>query len=192
MPLSVSFVLSDRDLRYFRRKMRETMAGAKSRSEASVLASTVELLEEIKGSEVPDFVSERISKLGIMVTMLEDVEWKLAGADRNNVLNAMAYFAESNDLIPDAIPGIGFLDDAIMVELVVQELSHEIDAFEDFCNFRKVQEKVRGSKEDDVTREAWLTGRRSQLQSRMRRRRRGNRTRRRGRGGRTVVPFRLW
>ncbi len=191
MPLSVSFVLSDHDLRYFRRKMRETMAGAKSRSEASVLASTVELLEEIKGSEVPDFVSERISKLGIMVTMLEDVEWKLGGSDRNNVLNAMAYFAEADDLIPDAIPGIGFLDDAIMVELVVQELHHEIEAYNDFCGFRKVQEKVHGTKEDEVTREEWLAGRRVQLQSRMRRRRRGKRTRGRGQTA-AKIPFRLW
>ena len=191
MPLNVSFVLSDHDLKYFRRKMRDAMAGAKRRSEAAVIASTLELLEEIKESEVPDFVSERISKLGIMVKMLEDREWKLAGVDRINVLNAMAYFAEADDLIPDAIPGIGFLDDAIMVELVVQELRHEIEAYDDFCNFRKVQEKVRGTKEDDVSREQWLAGRRSQLHGRMRRRRRGKRSRGRGRTT-SAAPFRLW
>ena len=31
---------------------------------------------------------------------------------------------------------MGFLDDAIMVELVVQELRPEIDAYEEFCRFR--------------------------------------------------------
>ena len=184
MPLSVSFVLSDRDLRYFRRKMREAMAGAKSRSEASVLASTVELLEEIKGSEVPDFVSERISKLGIMVTMLEDVEWKLGGSDRNNVLNAMAYFAEADDLIPDAIPGIGFLDDAIMVELVVQELKHEIKAYEDFCEFRKTRPSANSQEK--------LEARRVSLLARMRRRRRRDRQQPRPGPGSTRSPLRLW
>ena len=191
MPLNVSFVLSDRDLQYFRRKMREATAGAKNRTEADIVASTRELLEEIRGNEVPDFVSERIAKLAIMVEMLEDGEWKLAGADRKNVLNAMAYFAETDDLIHDTIPGIGFLDDAIMVELVVQELRHEIEAYGDFVNFRKVQEKVRGKKEDEVTREEWLAGRRTQLHGRMRRRRRGRRARARGHGG-DKVPFRLW
>jgi uncharacterized membrane protein YkvA (DUF1232 family) len=191
MPLNVSFVLSDRDLRYFRRKMREATSGAKSRDEASVIASTRDLLVEIRDSEVPDFVSERIAKLGVMVSMLEDKEWKLAGADRKNVLNAMAYFAEAEDLIPDAIPGIGFLDDAIMVELVVQELRHEIDAYGDFVKFREVQEKVHGAKEDALTREEWMAGRRTQLHSRMRRRRRGRRSRDRGHGG-DKVPFRLW
>jgi len=191
MPLSVSFVLSDRDLKYFRRKMREATSGKKNRSEAKVIASTRELLEEIQDAEVPDFVRERIAKLEIMVRMLEDAEWKLAGTDRGNVLNAMAYFAEADDLIPDTIPGIGFLDDAIMVELVVQELRHEIEAYNDFCGFRKVQEKVHGTKEDGVTREEWLAGRRSQLHSRMRRRRRGKRARGRVQS-KSSIPFRLW
>ena len=48
MPLNVSFVLSDRDLQYFRRKMREATAGAKNRTEADIVASTRELLEEIR------------------------------------------------------------------------------------------------------------------------------------------------
>jgi len=126
-----------------------------------------------------------------MVEMLEDSEWKLSGPDRSNVLNAMAYFAEADDLIPDSIPGIGFLDDAIMVELVVQELRHEIEAYNDFCNFRKAQEKSHGTKEDEITREEWLAGRRSQLHSRMRRRRRGKRAGGRVQG-RNSVPFRLW
>ena len=52
------------------------------------------------------------------------------------MLNALAYFAEPDDLIPDQIPGLGFLDDAIMVELVVRELRHEIEAYEDFRVFR--------------------------------------------------------
>jgi uncharacterized membrane protein YkvA (DUF1232 family) len=45
------------------------------------------------------------------------------------VLQALAYFAEPSDLVPDQIPGLGFLDDAIMVELVVQDLRPELDAY---------------------------------------------------------------
>jgi uncharacterized membrane protein YkvA (DUF1232 family) len=79
------------------------------------------------------------------------------------VLNALAYFTEPDDLIPDHIPGLGFLDDAIMVELVVRELEHEIEAYRDFCDFR---ESHTASGRDD-----WLTERREELQTRMRQRR---------------------
>ena len=191
MPLNITFELSDRDLRYFRRKMREATNEARGRGEAGILEATASLLEEIHEREVPDFVRERIAKLQEMVRMLEDREWKLSGSDRKHVLNAMAYFAEAEDLIPDSIPGIGFLDDAIMVELVVQELRHEIEAYQDFCQFRAIQEKVRGRKEDDVTREEWLKGRRSQLHGRMRRRRRSRRSGPKGPGG-GKIPFRLF
>jgi hypothetical protein len=49
---------------------------------------------------------------------------------------ALAYFADPQDMIPDNIPVLGYIDDAIMIELVVSELKHEIDAFEDFCRYR--------------------------------------------------------
>jgi uncharacterized membrane protein YkvA (DUF1232 family) len=99
------------------------------------------------------------------------------------LLNALAYFAEPEDLIPDHIPGLGFLDDAIMVELVVRELRHEIEAYEDFCAFRTREEKRLGGKQkgSGITRKEWLETRRNELISRMRRRRRRDRG---GRGGR--------
>ncbi|MFB3125280.1 MAG: YkvA family protein, partial [Woeseiaceae bacterium] len=84
-----------------------------------------------------------------------------------------AYFCEPEDLIPDHIPGLGFLDDAIMIELVVRELHHEIEAYRDFCDYRanRVPQPGIRNKTSDVSREQWLESRRKVLQSRMRRRR---------------------
>ena len=84
------------------------------------------------------------------------------------VLNALAYLAEPEDLIPDHIPGIGFLDDAIMIELVVRELRPEIDADEDVCRYRRELKEESGSRVV-VSRQEWLDARRDALQSRMRR-----------------------
>ena len=86
------------------------------------------------------------------------------------MLNALAYFAEPEDLIPDGVPGFGFLDDAIMIELVVRELKHEIDAYETFCDFRDRARADAGPKAA-VSRDDWLNDRRKELQSRMRQRR---------------------
>ena len=86
------------------------------------------LLEQVGESQVPQFIRERLERLTMMIRMLEDLEWRLPSAESARVLNALAYFAEPDDLIPDEIPGLGFLDDAIMIELVVRELRHEIEA----------------------------------------------------------------
>ena len=56
-----------------------------------------------------------------------------------------------------------------MIELVVRELRHEIEAFQDFCDYRE-RLSVKGEK-SSASREGWLNARRKELQARMRRRR---------------------
>jgi uncharacterized membrane protein YkvA (DUF1232 family) len=173
MGLRVSFELNDEDLKHFRLIMREARKTAARQAPEEIVASAEALLGQIRKSRVPRFIGERLEKLQIMIQMLKDHEWRLPNAESTRVLNALAYFTEPEDLIPDHIPGVGFLDDAIMVELVVRELKHEIEAYNDFCDFRSRQQPKPGIKRktSDMTRDHWLALRRDELQSRMRRRR---------------------
>ena len=176
MGLRVSFELDDDDLKHFRLIMREARKSAARLAPEDIVASAETLLGQIEESKVPLFIRERLGKLQIMIQMLKDHEWRLPGAESTRVLNALAYFTEPEDLIPDHIPGVGFLDDAIMVELVVRELKHEIDAYADFCDYRAKQHPKPGIKRKttDITRDNWLDQRRDELQSRMRRRKKRN------------------
>jgi uncharacterized membrane protein YkvA (DUF1232 family) len=169
MPITVSFELSDKDLKHFRDRIKEAKTLAAGDAEQITNAAR-RLLEQTRKAELPQFVRTRIEHLDQLAAMLEDKEWSLAGSDRQRVLNAMAYFAEVDDVIPDTIPGLGFLDDAIMVELVCQELRHEIEAYTDFCAYRTDLEKQRG-KDTKISRDEWLKRKRIQLHERMRRRR---------------------
>jgi uncharacterized membrane protein YkvA (DUF1232 family) len=171
--LRVTFELNDDDLRHFRLIMREARKAAASASPEDIVASAEELLKDIGRAGIPKFVRDRLENLEVMIRMLSDHEWALPEQDSARVLNALAYFCEPEDLIPDHIPGIGFLDDAIMIELVARELRHEIDAYRDFCDYRANRAPPPGirGKTADVTREQWLENRRQELQSRMRRRR---------------------
>ena len=63
------------------------------------------------------------------------------------------------------------LDDAIMIEMVNQELKHEIQAYRDFCVFRAAEANRLGNEAMELGRSDWLEERRKQLHSRMRRRR---------------------
>jgi uncharacterized membrane protein YkvA (DUF1232 family) len=174
--------LSDKDIRYFRSCLQTVKKGALSSDESVVLKAAADLMAQVAAAEAPEFVQERISQLGLLVQMLEDQRWRLTGSDRSRVLNVLAYFVDPDDLIPDRIPGLGYLDDAIMVELVLQELRHELEAYQKFCEF---QESERDPAE--------TAAKRLQLQARMSRNRREERDRRRRqRTSGTKPPVGLW
>ncbi|NND60773.1 MAG: DUF1232 domain-containing protein [Gammaproteobacteria bacterium] len=183
MTLKVTFELSNKDLRHFRAIMREARQAAKQTPDEEIISAAQGLLDEVAEVSVPDFVAQRLARLQRLIDMLHDEEWQIPARERTRVLNALAYFTEPDDLIPDHIPGLGFLDDAIMVELVARELRHEIEAYEDFCAFRDDLKKKRSAEATasaTLSREERLAKRRKALHERMRRR--STRRRRKGRG----------
>ncbi len=186
--MRVAFELHDDDLKHFRLIMLEARKSAARMSPEEIVAGARELLAKVGPKNVPQFVHERLRSLELLIDILVDHEWRLPEKDAGRVLNALAYFCEPEDLIPDHIPGLGLLDDAIMIELVVRELRHELEAYRDFCEFRASHKPNRGVKArtTDLTRDKWLESRRKELQSRMRRRRK----RAKDTGGRNP-PFRL-
>lgn len=173
MTLRISFELDDDDLKHFRLIMAEARKASVRMAPEDIVAGAEQLLSSVGAADqAPGFIVDRIRKLKLMIDMLSDTEWRLPHQDSTRVLNALAYFSEPEDLIPDHIPGLGFLDDAIMIELVVRELKHEIEAYQDFCDYRN---RTRSEHGDNATvnRQGWLSERRKALQSRMRRRRKG-------------------
>ena len=181
--MRVSFELRPSDIRYFRDRLKAASRGDSVRAEHRVIRSATKLVGDAVAAKPSDFVLDRILKLEQLIAMLRDDEWRLEGRDRMRILDALAYFVEPDDLIPDRVPGIGYLDDAIMIELVVRELAHEIEAYEDFCEFRR-----RPNAEDP----ARLETRREALQARMRRRRRHERSISRSTPRSSRAPLGLW
>ena len=170
MSLRISFELDDDDLQHFRLIMREVRNIVARKTPEAIIAAAADLMQEIGMDKAPGFIVERLQKLQMLMQMIADVDWRLPHEESKRVLNALAYFAEPDDLIPDQIPGLGFLDDAIMVELVVRELRHEIEAYEDFREFRDRQ-STSSANEGRRRQFARLAQRREELHSRMRRRR---------------------
>ncbi len=173
MTLRVTFDLDDDDLKHFRLIMSGARKAAAGVKPEDIVEAAEGLLTRVSAGTVPHFIENRLQSLRDMINMLRDHEWRLPNDDAKRVLNALAYFCEPEDLIPDHIPGVGFLDDAIMIELAVRELRHEIDAYRDFCEYREKTQSRRGvkAKTTDVSRDDWLAERRRQLQGRMHRRR---------------------
>jgi uncharacterized membrane protein YkvA (DUF1232 family) len=164
--------LSEHDLDHFRSAMRRAREATASLTAEEITSAALKLLADTRDIQVPEFVSLRMRKLDTMIGMVHDKAWGITDAERKEVLSALAYFCDPNDAIPDNIPVLGFLDDAIMIELVVEELKHELDAYEDFCQFRTTTAAESGTiAATGLSREDWLAKRQEELLDRMRSRR---------------------
>ena len=167
MPLEITFELSDKDLDHFRTVMQAARERAGDLDEQAIIDNARSLVSRIWEADTSDFIRERIHRMETLIGMAQDSGWGLSPDERRHLLNALAYFSEPEDLIPDNTPGLGYLDDAIMIEMVCRELRHEIQAYRDYCVYRAAS----ASRPAGENNSAWLEERRRQLQSRMRRRR---------------------
>lgn len=171
MPLAITFELSDRDLELFNEAIKAARDAAGNKDAEEVIAAAGKLLTDAGKTQLPDFIATRLDKLDALLAMLRDEGWVLGEEDRQRVLSALAYFADPTDIIPDNVPVLGYFDDAIAIELCVMELKHEIDSYDEFCEYRESESVHRGENAAEVGRADWLDARRQELQDRMHRRR---------------------
>ena len=171
MALRISLDLTDRDLRYFRDAVQRSRDAVKDADDDEIIDAIASVIEDIrKGGPLPDFIERRLPDLEALTDMLRDDEWRLPEPERETLLATFIYFGDPEDLIPDDIPGIGYLDDVIMIELLLRDMRHVRDAYRDFCAFRESLDRAHGRAADSGDRLGRLRKRRTELHKRMRRR----------------------
>jgi uncharacterized membrane protein YkvA (DUF1232 family) len=173
MPLTVTLEISDSELEHFRAVMSRARDRTDQRTPSEIGAAARAEVARLQSVPRSPFVARRIERVGRLVAMLEDPEWALPEPERQRVLDGLAYVAEADDLVPDNVPVLGLVDDAIMLELVLNELKHELDGYEDFDGYRRQQATHRDKpgRHRPVTRDDWLDAQRAALHARIRERR---------------------
>lgn len=170
MALAITIELGDADLQHFIDAMKKAQADARHLSPRQIADAASKLLGAGRDVALPDFIAERLHKLDEMIAMVNDEGFALPDEDKQRVLACLTYFANPQDIIPDDVPVLGFLDDAIMIELCVRELRYEIEAYEDFVDFRNREAAARGVDPASLRTERveWAEARRIEVIDRMR------------------------
>jgi uncharacterized membrane protein YkvA (DUF1232 family) len=94
-----------------------------------------------RAKRAPSFVLEAVQTLEDLLGVLDDKDYAAPAPVHRAVLAALAYFSDPKDVIPDDVPMVGFLDDAIMIRLVEEDLKHELWGYRKFHKFREGAEQ---------------------------------------------------
>ena len=138
----VTFTLDESDANYFRGLYRKAKRGARDLDAATVIRDARNIVHEVRSSKkTPGFVIHAIEVLADLTDLIQDDEYAAPKRVRDEVLAGLAYFSNPEDLIPDHIPGLGFLDDAIMVKFIDDEFHHELWGYRKFRALRDSTEQ---------------------------------------------------
>ena len=78
MSMKISFELSDRDLDFFRKALKQSREAVRHAEESEIIEAINDVLDKIRQNEpLPDFVGKRIPELESLISMLTDAEWQL-------------------------------------------------------------------------------------------------------------------
>jgi uncharacterized membrane protein YkvA (DUF1232 family) len=138
----VTFDLDESDAEYFRSLYRKAKRGAKDLDPNAIIRDAREIVHRVRESKkTPRFVIDSIGVLADLVDLIRDDEYAAPKRVRDEVLAGLAYFSNPEDLIPDHVPGLGFLDDAIMVKFIEDEFEHELWGYRKFRSLRDASEQ---------------------------------------------------
>jgi hypothetical protein len=120
--------------------------------DADQIASLARWLEQLPAETAEATIALRMARAQSLALMLDDADWQIPEAIAARGRHLLAALIGSENLIPDATPLFGHLDEALLVELCWAEFEGEVGDYLDFRRFRREQ-AFRGNREE--LRTAW-------------------------------------
>jgi uncharacterized membrane protein YkvA (DUF1232 family) len=72
----------------------------------------------------------------LLLNMLVDDEFHLNTTTYLSIAGAIAYTVMPLDLIPDFIPGVGFIDDLFVIGFVMKNISDDIQRYKEYIQLK--------------------------------------------------------
>lgn len=124
--------------------------------DADAIASVARWLDSRPAEQREMLLQSRLDRLAELEAMRNDADWILEPAQMRRVELMLDYVARANDLIPDGVPVLGHLDDALLVELAWPVFAEDIEDYRDFCRYRA---EVPARSQGRTTQSDWLLAR---------------------------------
>jgi hypothetical protein len=122
-------------------------------SRDQLVTAARDLADQPVEGRVSPCIHERMRRAGAIDLMLSDEAWDPEDEVIAPAEMVVDYVRGSHDLIPDTLPRVGRLDDAIVVDTAWSTLAPEIRNYLDFCRLRQVEAGLGGN--DRFGRREW-------------------------------------
>lgn len=148
------------DLARFNRLLAR-LGRAKAPLDFDQLATAARQLSAAADDDAPGCIAQRITWIESVAAMAADPDWQAANDVADCARLVVDYANDTRDLIPDWVPRIGRLDDAIVVETAWPTLRREMAYYQDFLRLRALEASLRGCRPEELPfdRRAWETAR---------------------------------
>jgi len=103
-----------------------------------VVTAARELCDSNSLAVEPSSIRERVQQIETAALMVDDPDWEGAGDAIDTARLVIDYTRGGDHLIPDWVPAVGRLDDAIVVETAWPRLAAEIGRYLDFRRLRNI------------------------------------------------------
>ena len=121
---------------------------------AAQIAALAQWLQALPAQTAAATIELRMARAESLRRMLDDADWTLPAGLAQRGRRLLAYVERCHDLIPDDMPQLGHLDDALLVELSWSAFAGEVQDYLDYRRWSR-DAHARGSAEERRT--AWET-----------------------------------
>ena len=73
--------------------------------------------------------AEFIEPVVLLWRMLIDPAYTMKWETKAAIIAAASYFIAPADIVPDAVPGVGFLDDVVVIAWVLHQVGEEVERY---------------------------------------------------------------
>lgn len=109
-----------------------------------IVTAARDLYDPRLGHDAPPCIAIRLAHAAPLDSLVRDEGWAPEGASLAAARAVLAYLQRPDDLIPDWVPQVGRLDDAIVVDVAWTRIGDELEGYRDFCRLRLLEARLRG------------------------------------------------
>lgn len=153
------------DLRRFNDCVAAVAPGAPALDSTHIAGAARRLSRAVGPGNESRFIQTRLRRACEMRALLGDPSWTCLRGLRECMRVVVDYIDAGGGLVPDDTPLIGGLDDALMVDLAMEQLRGELDEYADFRRYRAAEADRLGVAPAQVAldRDAWRTRREEEV-----------------------------
>lgn len=132
--------------------------------EQDQIASMARSLAAGPATVAPGWIASRMRHATAINLMLSDPNWEPTESAVEPACLVVGYLRNIRDLIPDQLPRLGRLDDAIVVDAAWPQLAGEVRDYLDFCRVRRIEAELRDCRDSEFAfdRQDWQQARQAE------------------------------